>query len=326
MAFTESGFDYPCLHIIFPLNTFGFSPIKGSLPMVCVVVLAAGGTSATPVKQVPISAAIEELIEIKQRANLRPTYIRSLRRYLRAFARGREDRPISDFDEDDIEAWFLSRDEAPSSRASNLGRLASLFSYARRRRWITESPYALVERIRVDLKTPRILTVDECEKLLRFCEHRKPVALAYVALALLAGVRPEEIARLSWDCIDFAGGTLRIDAAASKVHKRRIVSLQPSALSWLKLAQQKGATLPVSRITRVRYLHAFRVLLDMEAWPQDCLRHTAASYWLAHWQDAGKVAHELGNSAAILLRHYRELVTKEDTARFWALMPKSPQA
>jgi hypothetical protein len=52
------------------------------------------------------------------------------------------------------------------------------------------------------------------------------------------------------------------------------------------------------------------------------LRHTAASHWLAAWQDAGKVAHELGNSAGILLRHYRELVPRAESEKFWSITPQ----
>ena len=68
-----------------------------------------------------------------------------------------------------------------------------------------------------------------------------------------------------------------------------------------------------------------RKILGWQGRPQDILRHTAASYWLAEWRDAGKVAHELGNSAGILLRHYRGVVTEEDTERFWAIRPKNAE-
>ena len=56
-------------------------------------------------------------------------------------------------------------------------------------------------------------------------------------------------------------------------------------------------------------------------WPQDLLRHTAASYLVARDGDAGKVALQLGNSAAVLLLNYRELVEKEDAAAFFELGP-----
>lgn len=51
-------------------------------------------------------------------------------------------------------------------------------------------------------------------------------------------------------------------------------------------------------------------------WPQDVLRHTFASFTMAEVQDAGKVAAEMGNSAGVLMRHYRELMTRDDARKY----------
>ena len=82
-----------------------------------------------------------------------------------------------------------------------------------------------------------------------------------------------------------------------------------------------GARLPVKKATRRRYLDHAERLLGFETWPQDCLRHTAASFMIAQHRDAGFVADCLGNSPGILLRHYRELVSAEDCAAFWSISP-----
>jgi len=63
-------------------------------------------------------------------------------------------------------------------------------------------------------------------------------------------------------------------------------------------------------------------VLGWPAWKKDVLRHSAASYWLASDPDAGKIAMELGNSPAVLLKHYRELVSDEQAKAFWELTPK----
>lgn len=62
--------------------------------------------------------------------------------------------------------------------------------------------------------------------------------------------------------------------------------------------------------------------LELKAWPQDVLRHTAASHWLALRRDAAAVALELGTSVEILMRHYRELVPDAQAAAFWAVLPR----
>ena len=57
-------------------------------------------------------------------------------------------------------------------------------------------------------------------------------------------------------------------------------------------------------------------------WKQNGLRHSAASYWFAGCNDAGRVAGYLGNSAAVIHRHYRELVTPADAVKWFSIVPE----
>jgi hypothetical protein len=50
-------------------------------------------------------------------------------------------------------------------------------------------------------------------------------------------------------------------------------------------------------------------------WKKDVLRHSAASYWLAVEPDVPRIAMELGNSPAVLFKHYREVVTDEEAKK-----------
>lgn len=277
---------------------------------------------AKPPTSPGLAVAIAQLVAAKRASQLRPAYIASLETYLGAFARGRESKPVGSFTPDDIRQWFDARKEKPGTMASNIGRLSSLFAYAVRRGWLPGNPVDGVERPRLEGRTPQILTVRQAARLLVFIRRRHPRGLAWFVLALLAGIRPEECDRLTWVAVDLREGIVTIDAAASKVRRRRIVHLQPAAAAWLKIARQEGGELPLAHVTRRRYLRAARERLGWTAWPQDILRHTCASYLLALWQDAGRVASELGNSAGILLRHYRELVRRVDAERFWALIPR----
>jgi integrase len=237
------------------------------------------------------------------------------------FARGQEARAVSSFTTDDIERWFRGRNEALSARASNLGRLSALFSYAVRRGWCERNPCDGVERVSMDPRPPRILTVREAARLMVGVKRRLPVALAWFALALFGGLRPSEVDRLSWSSVDLDRGRVTVDAAASKVRRRRIVHLEPAAVAWLRLAQERGAKLGVPFMTRRRWLAQARRVMRWKAWPQDILRHSAASYWLALRRDPGRVAMDLGNSPTILQRHYCELVSAEEAKRFWGLRP-----
>ena len=59
-------------------------------------------------------------------------------------------------------------------------------------------------------------------------------------------------------------------------------------------------------------------------WKANALRHSYASYRFAQTGDVGRVAGELGNSPAIVHRHYRELVSATDADRWFSVLPESP--
>ena len=56
-------------------------------------------------------------------------------------------------------------------------------------------------------------------------------------------------------------------------------------------------------------------------WKSNGLRHSFASYRFAQIGDAGRVAGECGNSAAVIHKHYRELVRPADAVKWFAVAP-----
>lgn len=265
---------------------------------------------------------IEELIKSRRGANRRENYVKGLESYLNQFAKGREDKRVDSFTVRDIEAWFDSRKEANSTRASNLFRLSSLFDMAWRRGFATENVVLRVDRVSVEAKAAQIFNVEQCANILQWVKTNEPDFLGWVSLALCAGLRPEECDKVDVADLNFKNNTVRITGEMSKVRIRsRIVHFTPSAEAWLKLAVQSGARWKMPHATRRRHLRRLRDWLKLEKWPQDILRHTAASHMMAHFEDVGKVARELGNSEKIMHQHYKELVTKADGDRFVGLLP-----
>jgi hypothetical protein len=60
--------------------------------------------------------------------------------------------------------------------------------------------------------------------------------------------------------------------------------------------------------------------LGME-WQKNVLRHSAISYRIAETQNVNQVALESGNSAAIIFKHYREIVCPEEAELWWSIAP-----
>src|SRR6185437_8565406 len=104
-----------------------------------------------------LSQAISETIASRHGLNRRKDYVHGLELYLNAFARGRESMPVHQFGPKQIEAWFNSRNEAATTRNSNLGRLSALFGHCWRKGYIAENPCKRVEAASVDKHTPTTL-------------------------------------------------------------------------------------------------------------------------------------------------------------------------
>lgn len=265
-----------------------------------------------------VEAAISLVVAAKQNANCRPTYVRSLRQYLSQFGIwfGPE-RPLSEVTVEALEDWFAKRGEKPVTMAGNIGRLSALFSFGVRKRWIERNPCDYLERPRLDARTPRILTPSEAATILRACQDRWPRFLPALVLMLFAGVRPYEVQRIKWENINFEDGVILIDGAVSKVRSRRVVRIRDATRAWLEWAHQNAGELPCR--SHRRFIR--RLASVIGGWSQDVLRHSACSYLMAIEPDACRISTELGNSPAILARHYLSLVTKRDAAAFWGIRP-----
>lgn len=276
-----------------------------------------GRTFATTGK-ITVRDAIAALVTTKTKANKRPAYIASLEQYLKAWAKGFEERPIAGVEYEELKT-FVDGKENLSSRSTAINRLSTLFSYAVRQGWIIANPIKRLERPTIEDKAPEIMTLAEVRQVLGYTKAKLPRFIPWLALTLFAGLRPEEADKITRDKIDLKAGTVTIDAAVSKVRNLRVVNLKPVAVKWLK----RGGDLPLPKVTRRRAIRKLRELLGWPEWKKDVLRHTCASNWIAEGEGYGTVALELGNSEAMLRKHYKTHVSKAESAEFWALNPKA---
>ncbi|MDB6017657.1 MAG: hypothetical protein JWR19_2146 [Pedosphaera sp.] len=272
-----------------------------------------------------LKTAVKELLDAKQEANCRPKYIANLKWYLGLFIRGREQLDVMSIGEAELNEWFKSRKEAPRSKRGHIGLLSALFAHCWRKRYVAENPVQRLETVRIDRSVPAVLTFPQCRKAMDWAVAKKPNFLGWLTLALFCGLRPDaECDYIDWSMINLKHSRIVISKSKLRHVPHRIIDLSfcPPALEWLRVAKKKKSPLPLTKITRRRYMRALRDYLKLEKWTQDLTRHTAASNLLAFHQDAGKVAAFLGNSAGVLLRDYKALIFKEDAAKFMELMPK----
>lgn len=272
-----------------------------------------------------IGRGVEEMIEAKRLAGLRPAYIEKISCVLRGFAQFFPEKYAHEINCADVERWLSASDWKPATRKYALKDVRTFFAYCLARNWCATNPAERVERIVIDDKPPSVLSVDQCRLLMKRAQKLEPSIIPFLALALFCGIRPDEIKRLGSIGGDVKRGLIEISGKASKTRQRRLVTINPTAAAWLRV----NSKLPVVNLRR----KLFRVRHDYTEgkrgkktwsvvipWEHDILRHTAASMMFALY-GASKTAMELGHSEQILFSHYRELVTEKDARLFFSILP-----
>jgi len=256
-----------------------------------------------------LQAAVEEFLLNKSKAGLRPTYEAEIQRTLKRFSQDIGNKPICSISHSEICCWLEGFD-SPSTCKTMQGRVSVLFSWAKRQGFINQNPLDRLEVVKLDEAEPEILNVSQCKRLIQASVEHDPMFLPYFALALFQGIRPEECARLTAKDIDLEREQITVSGVAAKTRNRRIVPLLPPALSILNQCPKTRWFNWKTNFRRRR--DAIRKAAKLKKWPKDVLRHTAASHFYnIYGMDEATKA--LGHSAAIMLRHYRQIQTKEET-------------
>jgi integrase len=261
--------------------------------------------------------AFKAFMESKTNDGLRARYLDDLRVRVGRFAEAFADRPLAGIEPREIDRYLREKGVKPLTRNSISVRLGVFFEFARTCGWVQVNPVNELTKAKVAPHPPGILSVDQTARLL---ECASAETLPFIALGAFAGIRSAEIGRLSWEDIRWEEKLVEVSAGSSKTASRRFVKMQPNLLAWLApYRTAKGAIAPDRLHKR---LQADRANAGILHWPQNGLRHSFASYHMAHFRNAADTALELGHSnSAITFKHYRELVTPGEAERFWRIAP-----
>lgn len=282
----------------------------------------------------PVPDAVAELLKIKESRGASIRYMQDLRHRLGRFASDCT-RNCADISTSDVQAW-LDRQGLGSQDYTNFRRVLNLlFGFAVARGYAGDNPVVGAERVKTKAGEIEIFTPAEIARLLAAApDDFRPC----IALGAFAGLRSAEIERLRWDDIDLTARHIVIGASRAKTASRRIVPIHDNLAAWLApYAGHKGKVWPGLHDgfydAQQETAAATAVEADPDkgvkaqkavAWKANGLRHSYASYRFAQLGDAGRVAGELGNSAAVVHRHYRELVKPADAEAWFNVRPDAP--
>ena len=256
----------------------------------------------------PCNQCVELYLQALKDGNRRPETIQTMRYFLTRFFN--HERPIGSITFAEVKTMF---DAYPTASKSNWKRNCSaFFSYCVKQKLCERNLAADLELPSKDFKAPEILTIEQVKKLLSTATNG---LLTMAVICIFCGLRPTEYKRLKRANVDLDKAIITIDSTMAKTRAFRLIKIPPVALQWLKLY---GVNLCKLRFPA----RSLRAIIGVKRWPKDVLRHTAASMMLARDQNADAVALQLGNSPAILHRHYKNLVTEQEASEFWSLFPE----
>jgi integrase len=277
-------------------------------------------------KSYPLADAIDHFLAGVAFDGRSASYRADLQSRLGRFQRDFRDRQLlcAQITTNDLDSWLRSLAVGPASRNAYRKRLATFFAYAMSRSWCSTNPASRCARAKELATTPGILSVDQQRRLL---EVATPETLPYWAIGGFAGLRSAELERLEWRDLHWQSRLIEIGAAKAKSASKRFVKMEPVLLAWLApyRGMAEGFVAPQDHWEGRKM--ADRQAAGIEQWPPNALRHSYASYHLAHFSDAARLSLELGHTSAhLIFKHYRELVLPEEAARYWNLYPAAVAA
>jgi integrase len=274
-------------------------------------------------RSITAAELVDQLIDAKEADGMSVRYIRDLRSRLPRFAKKFDGQMVATITSTEIDNWLRSLSVGPTTRNNFRRVLITLFIYAVDNGYATSNPAEKTAKAKVVDAPPGILTVQQTARLLEAASRE---LLPYVAIGAFAGLRRAELERLDWSDVHFDDDLVEVTAAKSKTARRRFVKIQPNLREWLlPFAKRKGNVTP-GEATFEKLFDEARTAAGITDWPDNALRHSFASYHLAHFKNAAALALEMGHTdSGMIFNHYRELVRPKEAGRYWSIRPATTE-
>lgn len=186
-------------------------------------------------------------------------------------------------------------------------------------------------KIHVETSEVTIFSPAEALKVMQKCQKDFTDLILYHAISLFAGLRPYECRFLKWEQIHLEEKTITVLSETSKTKETRNVPIESTLMAWLE--EHKPSTLAGSIIPHQNFIKRAQALHSSLGykgdgsnpqapnWPQDVMRHSYGSYWLAKYKHRAVLAENMGNTVEMIKKHYKRVVSKADCAEYWKIVP-----
>jgi integrase len=267
----------------------------------------------------PVAEVVREVLDTKKRDGASPSHLQTMRLILEKFSRSFPGKAVAEVESVQVDDWLRSLPCGPTTRNGYRRYLVLFFNYAENRGYCDSNPVTKTAKAKQVASPPSIFSPEETSRILTAARNTAPETLPFFAISFFAGVRVAEVHRLDWKEVKIERRFIEVGAAKSKTASRRLVHIEDNLAAWLAPYARKSGTICGPNFRKL--FDKVRTAAGVE-WKDNGMRHSFASYHLARGQDAAATAMQLGHpNTNMLYAHYRELVTQEDAARFFAIVP-----
>jgi integrase len=271
---------------------------------------------------VSVERVVGEILVAKKQDRISAAHMRDLRALYRRFA---TDFPgtISDITSQQLDAWIRHGESSITTRINRLKRIKILFKFAKERGYLPKNEPTAADTLKRGKAPESEVGVFTAAEMGRLMHAASPEMIPFLAIGGFSGLRVAEICRLDWSAVSLDRRIIELRAGQAKTASRRIIPISDNLAAWLAPLDRRGPVIPNPLfLERVRkFAHEIGV-----GWPRNALRHSYISYRVAEIQNVAQVALEAGNSPAIIFKHYRELVTREDAQKWFNILPAHERA
>lgn len=204
---------------------------------------------------------------------------------------------------ENIETWLDGCRVSPVSYNAYLRAVRTMLHWAVKKGYTDRNPALALDFIKTDALRPTVFDTDQVCNVLAWCMLNKPDLVPYYAVGFFAGLRPEEIKRMTKAEVNRPAKLITVTPAMSKTHMRH-VKIRSVLDAWLKEYPIKDS------IYWKRYWVEKMEIGTGIDWPPDVCRKSFISYHLAAFRNQQDTALEAGHrDTTMLYTNYRNIKT-----------------
>jgi integrase len=272
----------------------------------------------TGLPDVPVTQAVEKFADAKRKEGMSAIYLKDIRTILGRFASHFQCN-IASIVPEDLRDYLNAKHISPVAKNNHRRLIVVLFNFAKAQRWLRPNEQTAADVLGIYNVKERDVEIYTPAEVARLINAAGPDFLPYLALIAFGGVRREELHKgLQWEAINFDRGYIIVSASVAKTGRKRKIDMTENLLEWLLPYRVKSGAIfktdPRKRIAKV-------VAASGVKWKRNALRHSFGSYRMEQTKNAGQVALEMGNSAAVVMKHYFEIVDARAAREYWSIKP-----